>query len=89
MLILNYRFVLFKRHYDKYVALAEKYEESRGVAYYLEERYHEVKVSLLKKKIVFFLFFVLKLKDKRVIKIQKPRKIKGTFYFQRQKNKLK
>lgn len=43
-LILHCRFVLFKRHYDKYVALAEKYEESRGVVYYLEERYHEVKV---------------------------------------------
>ncbi|XP_057333721.1 uncharacterized protein LOC130672927 isoform X2 [Microplitis mediator] len=40
-----YRFVLFKRHYDKYVALAEKYEESRGVVYYLEERYHEVKAE--------------------------------------------
>ncbi|XP_034941564.1 uncharacterized protein [Chelonus insularis] len=40
-----YRFVLFKRHYDKYVALAEKYEESRGIAYYLEERYHEVKAE--------------------------------------------
>ncbi|KAH0534839.1 filament-like plant protein 2 isoform X1 [Cotesia glomerata] len=40
-----YRFVLFKRHYDKYIALAEKYEESRGVVYYLEERYHEVKAE--------------------------------------------
>lgn len=39
-----YRFVLFKRHYDKYVALAAKYEEAKGIAYYLEERYHEVKV---------------------------------------------
>ncbi|KAJ8664717.1 hypothetical protein QAD02_006379, partial [Eretmocerus hayati] len=38
-----YRFVLFKRHYDKYVALAARYEEARGLAYYLEERYHEVK----------------------------------------------
>lgn len=38
------RFVLFKRHYDKYVALAARYEEARGLAYYLEERYHEVKV---------------------------------------------
>lgn len=38
------RFVLFKRHYDKYVALAAKYEEAKGIAYYLEERYHEVKV---------------------------------------------
>ncbi|KAG6799661.1 hypothetical protein HZU73_05042 [Apis mellifera caucasica] len=40
-----YRFVLFKRHYDKYVALATKYEEAKGVAYYLEERYHEVKAE--------------------------------------------
>ncbi|XP_046409837.1 uncharacterized protein LOC124174611 [Neodiprion fabricii] len=40
-----YRFVLFKRHYDKYVALAARYEEARGVAYYLEERYHEVKAE--------------------------------------------
>ncbi|KAK0181041.1 hypothetical protein PV327_003362 [Microctonus hyperodae] len=40
-----YKFVLFKRHYDKYVALAEKYEESRGISYYLEERYHEVKAE--------------------------------------------
>lgn len=39
-----FRFVLFKRHYDKYVALAARYEEARGLAYYLEERYHEVKV---------------------------------------------
>lgn len=39
-----FRFVLFKRHYDKYVALAAKYEEAKGIAYYLEERYHEVKV---------------------------------------------
>lgn len=36
--------MLFKRHYDKYVALAAKYEEAKGIAYYLEERYHEVKV---------------------------------------------
>ena len=41
------RFVLFKRHYDKYMALAARYEEARGLAYYLEERYHEVKVSSL------------------------------------------
>lgn len=40
-----YRFVLFKRHYDKYVALAAKYEEAKGLAYYLEERYHEVKAE--------------------------------------------
>ncbi|XP_050591006.1 myosin-7B-like isoform X3 [Bombus affinis] len=39
------RFVLFKRHYDKYVALAAKYEEAKGIAYYLEERYHEVKAE--------------------------------------------
>ncbi|EFN76439.1 hypothetical protein EAI_09064 [Harpegnathos saltator] len=38
-----YRFVLFKRHYDKYVALSAKYEEAKDIAYYLEERYHEVK----------------------------------------------
>lgn len=44
MLLSIFRFVLFKRHYDKYVALATKYEEAKGVAYYLEERYHEVKV---------------------------------------------
>lgn len=43
---LHCRFVLFKRHYDKYIALSEKYEESRGIAYYLEERYHEVKVGI-------------------------------------------
>ncbi|XP_035730742.1 keratin, type II cytoskeletal 1-like [Vespa mandarinia] len=40
-----YRFVLFKRHYDKYVALAAKYEEAKDTAYYLEERYHEVKAE--------------------------------------------
>ncbi|XP_066586716.1 inner centromere protein-like [Prorops nasuta] len=40
-----YRFVLFKRHYDKYVALSAKYEEAKGLAYYLEERYHEVKAE--------------------------------------------
>ncbi|XP_015127235.1 uncharacterized protein LOC107048540 isoform X1 [Diachasma alloeum] len=40
-----YRYVLFKRHYDKYIALSEKYEESRGITYYLEERYHEVKAE--------------------------------------------
>ncbi|XP_076248630.1 uncharacterized protein LOC143188311 isoform X2 [Calliopsis andreniformis] len=39
------RFVLFKRHYDKYVALSTKYEEAKGIAYYLEERYHEVKAE--------------------------------------------
>ncbi|XP_011866515.1 PREDICTED: uncharacterized protein LOC105561283 isoform X2 [Vollenhovia emeryi] len=40
-----YRYVLFKRHYDKYVDLAEKYKEAKSVAYYLEERYHEIKVE--------------------------------------------
>ncbi|XP_014486118.1 PREDICTED: uncharacterized protein LOC106750338 [Dinoponera quadriceps] len=40
-----YRFVLFKRHYDKYVALSAKYEEAKDIAYYLEERYHEVKAE--------------------------------------------
>nr|XP_012153005.1 PREDICTED: uncharacterized protein LOC100874912 isoform X3 [Megachile rotundata] len=44
-LVESLRFVLFKRHYDKYVALAAKYEEAKGVAYYLEERYHEVKAE--------------------------------------------
>ena len=39
------RFVLFKKHYDKYVHLSQKYEEARNIAYYLEEKYHEVKVS--------------------------------------------
>ncbi|CAK9802717.1 hypothetical protein ANTPLA_LOCUS3287 [Anthophora plagiata] len=40
-----YRFVLFKRHYDKYIALEAKYAEAKGIAYYLEERYHEVKAE--------------------------------------------
>ncbi|XP_011635431.1 uncharacterized protein LOC105426063 isoform X2 [Pogonomyrmex barbatus] len=40
-----YRYVLFKRHYDKYVDLAEKYKEAKSVAYYLEERYHEIKAE--------------------------------------------
>ncbi|XP_065342983.1 uncharacterized protein LOC135941405 isoform X2 [Cloeon dipterum] len=38
-----YRFVLFKRHYDKYLRLSQKYEEARNIAYYLEEKYHEIK----------------------------------------------
>lgn len=38
------RFVLFKKHYDKYLHLSQKYEEARNIAYYLEEKYHEVKV---------------------------------------------
>lgn len=40
-----YRFVLFKKHYDKYLHLAQKYEEARNIAYYLEEKYHEVKTE--------------------------------------------
>ncbi|XP_049811935.1 uncharacterized protein LOC126259306 [Schistocerca nitens] len=40
-----YRFVLFKRHYDKYLHLSQKYEEARNIAYYLEEKYHEIKNS--------------------------------------------
>ncbi|XP_051161955.1 paramyosin-like isoform X2 [Leptopilina boulardi] len=40
-----YRFVLFKRHYDKYVALSTKYEEEKGMVYYLEERYIELKAE--------------------------------------------
>ncbi|KAF4527103.1 hypothetical protein B566_EDAN013737 [Ephemera danica] len=38
-----YRFVLFKRHYEKYLRLSQKYEEARNIAYYLEEKYHEIK----------------------------------------------
>ncbi|CAH1141502.1 unnamed protein product [Phyllotreta striolata] len=38
-----YRFVLFKKHYDKYLHLSQKYEEVRNTAYYLEEKYYEVK----------------------------------------------
>ncbi|KAJ8957078.1 hypothetical protein NQ318_007291 [Aromia moschata] len=40
-----YRFVLFKKHYDKYLHLSQKYEEARNIAYYLEEKYHEVKME--------------------------------------------
>jgi hypothetical protein len=40
-----HRFVLFKRHYEKYLRLSQKYEEARNIAYYLEEKYHEIKVS--------------------------------------------
>ncbi|KAL1117349.1 hypothetical protein AAG570_004675 [Ranatra chinensis] len=40
-----YRFVLFKRHYEKYLNISRKYEEARNIAYYLEEKYHEIKVS--------------------------------------------
>ncbi|EZA60208.1 Reticulocyte-binding protein 2-like protein a [Ooceraea biroi] len=40
-----YRYVLFKRHYDKYVDLSEKYKEAKSIAYYLEERYHEIKAE--------------------------------------------
>lgn len=39
------RFVLFKRHYEKYLDISQKYEEARNIAYYLEEKYHEIKVS--------------------------------------------
>lgn len=46
MIRLFRRYVLFKRHYDKYVDLAEKYKEAKSVAYYLEERYHEIKVCV-------------------------------------------
>ncbi|KAK3918824.1 Chaperone protein DnaK, partial [Frankliniella fusca] len=38
-----YKFVLFKTHYDKYLHLSKKYEEARNIAYYLEEKYHEIK----------------------------------------------
>lgn len=40
-----YRFVLFKRHYEKYLRLSQKYEEARNIAYYLEEKYHEIKAE--------------------------------------------
>nr|XP_023014887.1 tax1-binding protein 1 homolog [Leptinotarsa decemlineata] len=40
-----YKFVLFKKHYDKYLHLSQKYEEARNIAYYLEEKYHEVKTE--------------------------------------------
>lgn len=39
-----FRFVLFKRHYEKYLDISRKYEEARSLAYYLEEKYHEIKV---------------------------------------------
>lgn len=42
-----FRFVLFKKHYDKYLHLSQKYEEARNIAYYLEEKYHEIKVGYL------------------------------------------
>lgn len=48
-----YKFVLFKKHYDKYLFLSQKYEEAKNVAYYLEEKYHELKMerdNLLSKK---------------------------------------
>ncbi|XP_044766504.1 rootletin-like [Coccinella septempunctata] len=48
-----YKFVLFKKHYDKYLLLSQKYEEAKNVAYYLEEKYHELKMerdALLSKK---------------------------------------
>jgi len=54
--MLWFRFVLFKKHYDKYLHLSQKYEEARNIAYYLEEKYHEVKVrNLVVFEIVFFL----------------------------------
>uniref|UniRef100_A0A1B6CQR0 Uncharacterized protein n=1 Tax=Clastoptera arizonana TaxID=38151 RepID=A0A1B6CQR0_9HEMI len=40
-----YRFVLFKRHYEKYLDISQKYEEARNIAYYLEEKYHEIKTE--------------------------------------------
>ena len=40
-----YRFVLFKTHYDRYLHLSKKYEEARNIAYYLEEKYHEIKAE--------------------------------------------
>lgn len=40
-----YRFVLFKRHYEKYLHISKKYEEARNIAYYLEEKYHEIKAE--------------------------------------------
>ncbi|GLV32035.1 hypothetical protein CBL_12009 [Carabus blaptoides fortunei] len=33
------------KHYDKYLHLSQKYEEVRNIAYYLEEKYHEVKME--------------------------------------------
>ncbi|KAK9891401.1 hypothetical protein WA026_014640 [Henosepilachna vigintioctopunctata] len=48
-----YKFVLFKKHYDKYLLLSQKYEEAKNIAYYLEEKYHELKMerdALLSKK---------------------------------------
>ncbi|XP_018917917.1 uncharacterized protein [Bemisia tabaci] len=40
-----YRFVLFKRHYETYLDISRKYEEARNIAYYLEEKYHEIKAE--------------------------------------------
>lgn len=39
-----YRFVLFKQHYEEYLHISQKYEEARTISYYLEEKYHEMKV---------------------------------------------
>lgn len=47
MVLVCFRFVLFKKHYDKYLHLSQKYEEARNIAYYLEEKYHEIKVGYL------------------------------------------
>lgn len=44
-IVFAFRFVLFKTHYDRYLHLSKKYEEARNIAYYLEEKYHEIKVS--------------------------------------------
>lgn len=38
-----YKFVLFKKHYEKYLDISQKYEEARNISYFLEEKYHEVK----------------------------------------------
>ncbi|XP_022915753.1 uncharacterized protein [Onthophagus taurus] len=40
-----YKFVLFKKHYDKYLHLSQEYEKTRNIAYYLEEKYDEVKTE--------------------------------------------
>lgn len=59
---LLFRYVLFKRHYEKYISLSKKYEEAKNMVYYLEEKYHEVKVSalLLASGVLnFILFFSL------------------------------
>lgn len=47
MCFCDFRFVLFKKHYDEYLDISQKYEEARTISYYLEEKYHEVKVVKL------------------------------------------